>query len=123
MKEILLRVRISEDATEQDQKIGIEELIHTIEDFMIPNYHVVDAVSIVKEKQVHLEVIRDKKILSSFKIEEPALLIQSERVQFIEPKSKISLHRIERILEEMAILEEKKGSIAIGVRMLNASIL
>ncbi len=123
MKEILLRVQISENATEQDQKTGIDELIRTIEDFMIPNYHVVDSVSIVKEKQVHLEVIRDKKTLSAFKIEEPVLLIQGERAQFIEPKSKISLHRIERILEEIAAIEAKKGSIATGFRILKPSIL
>ncbi len=118
MKQMLLRVRLRDlrdGETEEDQKAILNNLIRTMED---DPHHFVDSVSDIKETQVHLEVIRDKKTLSKFKIEEPALLIQSERGQFLEPKSKITLNRIEIILEELIKLEETKGPVPIRMSIL-----
>jgi hypothetical protein len=116
MKELILRVKLRKlckGDTDEDQKEGIKELIHTMKEC----YQVIDYVNIVEETQVHVEVIRNKETLSALNINEPVLLLQTERVEFIEPGSKITLDRIERILQEMVTLEKKRTSVA-GMHML-----
>lgn len=116
MKEVLLRIRLSDfrkDDSEDNKKEVIKELIHIIEE----HYQVVDCVSVVKEPQVHLEIIRNKEILSKLNIEEPALSIRSERIEYIEPASKLSLDRIDRMIQDIFASEERE-LVMTGYRML-----